>query len=107
MSEKPLDCVGVDASRVDLGKSDFVPCPERPILYGEGKPPVVDQSELAAVTRERDALKAALERCCKPFVLANTAQGIRVEAMLREFALRHQHALETLARLESGELRKP
>ncbi len=42
MSEKPLDCVGVDAEKTGIGKSDFIPCPERPIVYGVGAPPVIE-----------------------------------------------------------------
>lgn len=58
MSEKPLDCVGVDANRADLGKCDFIPCPERPILYGEGKTRVDEQLELDATRDGRGASKS-------------------------------------------------
>ena len=59
MSGKPLDCVGVDANRADLGKSDFIPCRERPILYGEGKPPVAGEPDLAEARDGRRAPKTS------------------------------------------------
>lgn len=36
MSEKPLDSVGTVGG---LGKSDFQPCPENPIVFGPGRVP--------------------------------------------------------------------
>jgi hypothetical protein len=92
MSGRPLDCVGVDPAKAEVGKHDFRPSPTEPIVHGVGQVLVVD--ELAAVTRERDALKAALERC--------------VNALYRggDFPETASFGSQTLAKLETGELRK-
>jgi len=55
VSGKPLDCVGVDPAKAQVGKHDFQPSPTEPIVHGVGQVPLAGD-DLAAVTRERDAL---------------------------------------------------
>lgn len=104
MSGKPLDCVGVDPTSSEVGKHDFRPSPTEPIIHGPGSIPEVrerllfekvtelafSQNETCRVTRERNALAHALQ------IIAAGRGGSP-----------QRFAAETLARLESGELRKP
>ncbi|QEH36578.1 hypothetical protein OJF2_51620 [Aquisphaera giovannonii] len=122
---KPLDCVGVDPAKTQVGKHDFQPSPTEPIVHGVGavqhggkfvlkeRSPedreayyagkiaelVTSQKELAAVTRERDAMKAALEaiKLRSPMTLLSNPP--------KDFAA--EKARDVLTKLSSGELRKP
>ena len=40
---KPLDCVGIDPARSDVGKHDFQPSTTEPIVHGVGQIPVPAQ----------------------------------------------------------------
>lgn len=130
MSDKPLDCVCIDLARSEVGKHDFQPSITEPIVHGIGRLPVAEtvlkerspeskeaywaaktielvaaQSELDAVTRERDALHAELERlvAAKDEKEAN-GDSTRYRELKRGL---WERARETLAKLASGELRKP
>ena len=111
MKEKPLDCVAVKG---DVGKHDFQPCPTEPIVHAAVEPRgtgerycsekiaelVMTQSQLAKAIAERDALKAALDK------IASWGEGPVVTGMFDEPASAKM-AREVLAKLASGELRKP
>ena len=116
MTDKPLDCVGIDPAKSQVGKHDFVlteRSPESKDAYYLARITelVTARSELDAVIRERDALKDTLTfyaetenhrgkwialacGCCSEDVppAVETDEGER--------------ARETLARLASGDLRK-
>src|SRR5262249_46492698 len=110
LNGKPLDCVGVTGG---VGKHDFQPV--GPVIHGEGGSPVkltrrtpesrdqyyaekitemaITQQELTRVSRERDALAAAL----KLIETGDLPNGKLVDPNAQQFAA------ETLARLEAGE----
>ena len=119
MSRKPLDCVGIDPAGSEVGKHDFRPMPTEPIIHGPGRiSPVaiertaeareryysekitelaITQQELGRVARERDALRAALD-----FIARN--DGGDLAPAHRAIV---KMARDTLAKLASGELRRP
>lgn len=85
-------------------KHDFQPSATEPIVHGIGHPPVA-ADELTAVTRERDALHAVLER----LVAAKDekdANGLTLRYCSMKRGL-WERARETLIKLDAGELRKP
>jgi hypothetical protein len=119
LSGKRLDCVGIYPDRSQVGKHDFQPNPQQPIIHGPGNPlgavakprspePIdrycsekitelaMMQQELARVRRERNALAngyVAIESGDMP-------DGKPASPNARQFAA------EMLAKLEAGELRK-
>lgn len=104
MSQKPLDCVGLDPTRSLLGKSDLTLNQiDRIIANNDSGVQLTGVNvyrQLASVTRERDALKAALED------LLNRTKNFRHTgfpsmAHFQAFADAHITAGELIAKAET------
>ena len=97
MSEKPLVCVGTTTG---VGKHDFQPSGQ--VVHGTGAKPEV--SDLEAVTQERDALAHELQEIQRVAQTYNQPDRRDIWKWLNEIG---DIAAKVLARLASGDLRKP
>ena len=105
MSDKPLDSIGIDPAGSEVGNHDFVAINETSIQRFEAKRAAIFEAELAAVTRERDALKEILQRLVEAKIEKDTCGDTARYRRLKIGAW--EAAQDTLTRLASGELRKP